>query len=195
MPSSRKPKIRKCLPGGETLSEYWPGQYYDAETQLHYNGARYYDPKIGRYLSPDPVGLDAGLNPYTYVSNNPLRWIDPTGLAEETPGAPQYPPYTGPPDEPLEPVSPEEWLPPARTLGGAMVLATSMKKAIESASNICKNIRCKIELHGPHHTFGWPLNKKMNHVQLTCWIKGQKGSTFIIRIPYLTPNASGGGGP
>jgi RHS repeat-associated protein len=178
-----------------TLNLRFAGQYFDAETGFFYNWNRYYDPKLGRYLNPDPVGLDAGLNLYTYVSNNPLRWVDPTGLMEEAPGAPQQSPYTGPPDEPLEPVSPEQWLPPVRTLSGAMILATSMKKAIESAANICKNIRCKIELHGPHHTFGWPFNKRMNHVQLTCWIKGQKGSTFIIRIPYLTPNASGGGGP
>ncbi len=33
------------------------GRYYDAETGLHYNGRRYYDPKTGRYLTPDPIGL------------------------------------------------------------------------------------------------------------------------------------------
>ncbi|NJK31663.1 MAG: RHS repeat-associated core domain-containing protein, partial [Deltaproteobacteria bacterium] len=34
----------------------WPGHYYDANTGLHYNRYRYYDPRLGRYLSPDPIG-------------------------------------------------------------------------------------------------------------------------------------------
>ncbi len=56
------------------------GQYYDSETGLHYNYFRYYDPSIGRYLTPDPVGLDGGLNLYTYVADNPINFIDPSGL-------------------------------------------------------------------------------------------------------------------
>lgn len=54
-------------------------QYFDAETGLHYNGARYYDPKAGRYISSDPIGLAGGLNTYTYGYNNPLKYIDPDG--------------------------------------------------------------------------------------------------------------------
>ncbi|PKN59759.1 MAG: hypothetical protein CVU53_06580, partial [Deltaproteobacteria bacterium HGW-Deltaproteobacteria-11] len=56
----------------------FPGQYYDAETDLHYNLHRYYEPTTGRYLSTDPAG--DGLNPYVYVSGNPLNAIDPLGL-------------------------------------------------------------------------------------------------------------------
>ena len=58
----------------------FPGQYHDAETGLHYNFARYYDPAGGRYLSSDPIGLAASVNPYAYVAN-PMREFDPFGLA------------------------------------------------------------------------------------------------------------------
>lgn len=57
-----------------------PGQYSDKETGLYYNDHRYYDPSRGRYLSPDPLGLRGGANGYVYVSNNPLKYIDPSGL-------------------------------------------------------------------------------------------------------------------
>lgn len=55
-----------------------PGQYYDAETGLHYNLNRYYDPISGRYLRIDPFGQ--GLNLYVYAFGNPLNWADPEGL-------------------------------------------------------------------------------------------------------------------
>lgn len=61
----------------------FPGQYYDAETGLHYNFHRYYDPKLGRYLRVDPEG--DGLNLYAYVRNNPLRYLDPRGLCARMP--------------------------------------------------------------------------------------------------------------
>ncbi len=57
-----------------------PGQYHDAETGLHDNLLRSYDPDGGRYLEPDPLGLAAGLDPYAYADGNPLVAVDPLGL-------------------------------------------------------------------------------------------------------------------
>ncbi|AAY40019.1 RHS repeat domain-containing protein [Pseudomonas syringae] len=55
------------------------GQYFDAETGLHYNTFRYYDPEIGRFITQDPIGLLGGFNLYGYC-RNPTAWIDPLGL-------------------------------------------------------------------------------------------------------------------
>jgi RHS repeat-associated protein len=57
------------------------GQYFDAETGLHYNRHRYYNPDVGRYLTPDPSKLAGGLNQYQYT-RNPTGWVDPLGLSE-----------------------------------------------------------------------------------------------------------------
>jgi RHS repeat-associated protein len=67
-----------------TVNFRFPGQYYDQETGLHYNWHRYYDPRLGRYITSDPIGLWVALNTYAYVDNNPLRFVDPIRLARDT---------------------------------------------------------------------------------------------------------------
>ena len=61
----------------------YQGQYFDAETDLHYNRFRYYDPDAGRFISQDPIGLAGGINLYQYAPN-PLVWVDPLGLASRS---------------------------------------------------------------------------------------------------------------
>ncbi|MDI6105612.1 RHS repeat-associated core domain-containing protein [Actinoplanes sp. NEAU-A12] len=67
-------------PAGDSTPLRFPGQHADAETGLHYNLHRYYDPRTGRYLSPDPLGLSAGPSPVRYV-DDPLLQSDPLGLS------------------------------------------------------------------------------------------------------------------
>lgn len=55
------------------------GQQVDAETGLHYNRYRYYDSRIARFISTDPIRILGGLNSYRYVPNSTV-WVDPLGL-------------------------------------------------------------------------------------------------------------------
>ena len=68
------------LRGRERSIVILPGQYYDRETNLHYNYFRDYDPSTGRYVQSDPIGLKGGINTYGYANQNPLSFTDPTGL-------------------------------------------------------------------------------------------------------------------
>jgi RHS repeat-associated protein len=70
-----------------TFNPRFPGQYFDQETGLFHNGFRDYDPQTGRYIQPDPIGLDGGLNPYLYAEGNPLTFFDPQGLGATTDGS------------------------------------------------------------------------------------------------------------
>jgi len=59
----------------------WTGREFDVETELQYNRARYYDATIGRWISQDPLGFEAGdSNLYRYVNNRPTQFTDPSGL-------------------------------------------------------------------------------------------------------------------
>ncbi|MBV4481727.1 RHS repeat domain-containing protein, partial [Pseudomonas khavaziana] len=86
------------------------GQYFDQESGLHYNRHRYYNPDIGRYLSPDPVKLAGGINGYQYVPN-PTGWVDPLGL-NTCPGRDGCQSTTGP-DSPIAKARVDEGQPSA----------------------------------------------------------------------------------
>ena len=66
------------------------GYYFDSETGLYYLNARYYDPRIGRFLSPDGLTyLDpsaaVGMNLYAYCQCDPVNKVDQTGHFSDVP--------------------------------------------------------------------------------------------------------------
>jgi RHS repeat-associated protein len=79
----------------------YTGREFDATTGLQYNRARYYDPTVGRWISQDPMGFDAGdSNLYRYVENAPTIATDPSGFQVGPSDGGQskgmYPPFTLP---------------------------------------------------------------------------------------------------
>ncbi|MGQ0766958.1 MAG: RHS repeat-associated core domain-containing protein [Gemmatimonadota bacterium] len=65
----------------DTMRLRWKGMFYEADsTQLYYVRARWYDPVARRFISEDPIGLEGGLNPYTFGGNDPVNMSDPSGL-------------------------------------------------------------------------------------------------------------------
>ncbi len=63
---------------------FFTGREYDSETGLYHYRARTYDPILGRFLQRDPVGTADQINLYTYVGNNPVRFVDPSGMVIKT---------------------------------------------------------------------------------------------------------------
>ncbi|MFD2115083.1 RHS repeat-associated core domain-containing protein [Paenibacillus yanchengensis] len=75
----------KLLEHSETIEQSfrYSGEYWDEETNLQYLRARWYDPSIGRFINEDvyegELTNPLSQNLYTYVYNNPLIYVDPTG--------------------------------------------------------------------------------------------------------------------
>ncbi|GEM_PF-1059634 len=90
--SSGESWVNEKVTGNANLPFKYTSKEQDAETGLYYHGARYYDAKLCRWISTDPIlekyltGKPAGgvydpsnLDLYSYVGNNPIVFIDPTG--------------------------------------------------------------------------------------------------------------------
>jgi RHS repeat-associated protein len=61
----------------------YTGMERDEETGLSYHNARYYISWLGRWINPDPIGIDDGVNVYAYCGNNPVNFVDSSGLHSE----------------------------------------------------------------------------------------------------------------
>jgi len=69
------------ITGTATNNMRFPGQYFLIESGLHYNWYRHYDPTLGRYIQPDPVEFPSASGIlFSYVTNNPISFIDANGL-------------------------------------------------------------------------------------------------------------------
>jgi RHS repeat-associated protein len=66
--------------GAFVFNQRFPGQVFDSETGLFQNWNREYNARLGRYVESDPIGLDGGINTFSYVGASPLNSIDPQGL-------------------------------------------------------------------------------------------------------------------
>ncbi len=90
------------ITGSATNNLRFPGQYFLMEDGLHYNWYRHYDPTLGRYIQPDPLGFVNGPTLYAYAKSAPLTEVDPDGLQVAIP-------VPGPPFTPVPPGAFDEW--------------------------------------------------------------------------------------
>jgi len=69
--------------GSVSMNHKYTSQEFDSETGLYYYNARYYNPSLGRFISPDTIIPDPSnpqaFNRYSYVLNNPIMYTDPSG--------------------------------------------------------------------------------------------------------------------
>jgi RHS repeat-associated protein len=184
----------KAQPSIETAENpfRFPGQYYDAETGLHYNYHRYYQPETGRYITPDPIGLAGGINLYGYVGGNAVNKIDVWGLYSFD-------------DLMLDAGNLAAGFGDEITVGGTAWIRRQL--AVDNAVDKCSGLyrggkyagdawwlafssataaraagwTSKIAVHGPHHEFR-ELGT-LSHIQTTIWKIGESGSGKNFRIP------------
>ena len=134
------------------------GQYFDPESGLHYNRHRYYNPDIGRYLTPDPVKLAGGINTYQYVPN-PTGWVDPQGL-HSCPGENGCKPQTGA-DDTAQINRVDEGLPPAPLIHGVDAETLSRTHSIEGKRST-KKVE---EISGNMRSNGYDINQPIEALE------------------------------
>ena len=115
----------------------FPGQYYDAETGLHYNYFRDYEPATGRYIESDPIGHEGGLAVYGYALDSPLYYFDTLGLEPQCDGC----------DDRVSSAAVRRWCGDrVRRIRDAS-LASCVKNKCETAQVKCRS-RCLVKCDG-----------------------------------------------
>jgi RHS repeat-associated protein len=77
------------IPGASNTGRFqYTAQAWVPELGVYYYKTRVYDPKLPRFLQPDPIGYGAGMNRYAYVRGNPINFVDPLGLGDVAPEPP-----------------------------------------------------------------------------------------------------------
>ena len=72
------------VPGDSNVGRFgYTGQMWLEGAELYHYKARAYDPHLGRFLQPDPIGYGDGLNMYAYVGGDAMNRIDPQGTEDE----------------------------------------------------------------------------------------------------------------
>jgi RHS repeat-associated protein len=146
----------------------FPGQYADQETGLFQNGYRDYDPTTGRYMEVDPLGLNAGWNPYNYVESNSLNNVDLLGL------------YLYP------------WEKPIQIIGGTLEQQQLIKIALnrlfttEKGQEILQTIKGTFFEHGIPQ-FIYVNNNANNHGELHKHFYGDYGTMDLDPNPNDAP--------